>query len=289
MFMSKDANLSFGVGGLIRMRGWFDWNGSIPANGFSIYSIPIPKDPTRRMHLAATPAGTSLFFTLLGRNKFFGNYMGYIECNFDGYKSVGFKLKKAYIQAGDWTAGYATSTFSDPAAQPYTIDGAGPNGKISKTNVLVRYLHTFKNNFSVGGSFEFPSSQADTDNILTKTCTDYIPDIAALAQYQWNDGLSHVRLSGLLRSIPYRDLKENKNHSVIGWGLQLSSTFKLFSPLNIYAIASAGKGQASYTGDLSIGAYDLVARPEEPGKLYAPASVSLTFGAKYNFLDNLFA
>lgn len=289
MFMSKNANLSFGVGGLIRMRGWYDWNGSVPTNGFSIYSIPVPKNPAGMRKLGATPAGTCLFFTLIGTSPFLGNYMGYIEGNFDGYKGVGFKLKKAYIQAGDWTAGYATSTFADPAAQPITIDGAGPNGKISKTNVLVRYLHKFKNNISLGGSFEFPSSAADTDNTLTEKCSDYVPDLAAMLQYQWNRGLSHVRLSGLLRVIPYRDLVTATNHNVVGWGAQLSTTFKVAKPVNIYVIAVYGQGHASYTGDLSVGNYDLVADPTQPGRLYAPKALSLTAGVKYNFLDNLYS
>ncbi len=58
MFMSKDGKLAMGLGGLIRMRGYYDWDGSIPANGFSPYAIPIPKDPTSMKRLFATPAGT---------------------------------------------------------------------------------------------------------------------------------------------------------------------------------------------------------------------------------------
>lgn len=289
MFMSRNANLSFGVGALVRMRGWFDWNGSIPANGFSTNLIPIPKDPTSMRKLGATPAGSSLFFTLIGTNNVLGDYMAYIEGNFDGYNGVGFKLKKAYFTTGDWTAGYATSTFSDPAAEPITIDGSGASGKISKTNVLARYSHTWKGKYTVAGSVEFPGSSARTDGVETAKCSDYVPDFAAMAQYQWNGGLSHVRLSGLLRVITYRDLLENRNFNKVGWGVQLSSTFKVISPLNIYAIASYGAGHGSYTGDLSIGSYDLVADAGNPGRLYAPEALSVTFGAKYNFLDNLYS
>lgn len=289
MFMSRKANISFGVGGLVRMRGWYDWNGSVPTNGFNIYSIPIPKNPASMRKLAATPSGSCLFFTIIGTNKVLGDYMAYIEGNFDGYNGVGFKLKKAYFTSGDWTAGYATSTFADPAAQPVTIDGAGPNGKISKTNVLVRYMHSFKKNFSVAGSFEFPGSSVAADNNLTEKCSDYVPDIAAMAQYQWHGGLSHVRLSGLLRTIPYRDLMSMRNRNVVGWGVQLSSMFKVISPLTVYLTGVFGQGHASYTGDLSVGSYDLVPEKNNPGELYAPKALSLTFGAKYNFLDNLYS
>ena len=161
MFMSKNADLAMGIGGLVRMRGWFDWNGSIPANGFSPYMIQIPKDPTNMRKLDATPAGTGLFLTLLAHKPWLGYLTAYIEGNFDGYNHVGFKLKKAYVTINDLTVGYATSTFCDPAALAPTIDGAGANGKIDRTNVLVRYMHTFKGHWTVGGSFEFPKSSLD--------------------------------------------------------------------------------------------------------------------------------
>lgn len=138
MFMSKDANLAMGIGGVIRMRGLFDWNGAIPVKGFAPYFIPVPSDPTERRRIWATPAGTSIYYTILGRGGFLKDFMGYVEGNFDGYDGVGFKLKKAYFIMGDWTVGYATSTFADPSAEPPTIDDAGPNGDISRTTVLVR-------------------------------------------------------------------------------------------------------------------------------------------------------
>ncbi|MCM1152651.1 MAG: DcaP family trimeric outer membrane transporter [Muribaculum sp.] len=289
MFMSKDANLAMGIGGMVRMRGWFDWNNAVPANGFSPMAMPIPRDPTMKRQFKATPAGTGLFFTIIGRNSPIGNYMGYIEGNFDGYDHVGFKLKKAYFMINDWTVGYATSTFSDPAAQPPVIDGAGANGKISKTNVLVRYLHTFKNKWSVAGSLEFPSSGVTDESGNTKKCADWLPDVSAFGQYQWNDGLSHIWVSGVLRTLSYRDLLTSTNHTCMGWGAQLSSVVKVLHPLSLYAVAAYGSGISSFIGDLSGNGIDLVATPGKPGELYAPSALSLMFGAKYNFTSNIYA
>lgn len=146
MLMSRDGNLAMGVGGLIRMRGYFDWNGALPSSGFAPYLITIPKDPANMNDLWATPAGTGLFFTILGNNSIFGDFMGFIQCDFSGYNNRDFKLKKAYLQNNHWTVGYATTTFEDTSAEPPTIDGAGPNGVNSRTNVLVRYYTTFKKN-----------------------------------------------------------------------------------------------------------------------------------------------
>lgn len=289
MFLSKSGNLAMGVGGLIRMRGYYDWNGSIPISGFSPYSIPIPKDPTSMRRLAATPAGTGLFFTILGRNTAFGNFMGFFQADFSGYNNRDFKLKKAYVTAGDWTVGYATTTFEDTQAEPSTIDGAGPNGINSRTNVLVRYMHTFKSNWSVAGSIEFPSSSIDADGVHTKACSDYVPDVAAFLQYQWDQGESHVRLSGLARVLSYRDLTESKNFNIIGWGAQLSTVVKILPQFSMYGIASVGKGHESYTTDLASGNFDLIAKPDDPGRLYAPTAVGYVLGAQYYFKPNLFS
>ena len=290
MFMSKDAKVAMGIGGVVKMRTWFDWNGYLPSNGFSVYNIQIPRDPAYMRRIGFTPGGTSLFLTILGNNRLLGEYMAYIQGDFSGYNNVGFRLKKAYLSFRDWTVGYAPSTFSDPAAEPPVLDGSGPSAEMSRKNVLVRYLYTTKRGFSVGASAEFSKSQVDDgETSQTEKCPDYIPDLAALLQYQWNSGKSHVRLSGLLRTIEYRDLVKQKNHSLIGWGVQLSAVAKIMHALTMYGIVSYGQGHASYSGDMSIGNYDLVARPGHPGELYAPSMFGATWGATYYFLPKLYA
>lgn len=290
MFMSKDAGVAMGIGGVVRMRAWYDWNGYLPSNGFSIYTIQIPKNPADMRRLGYTPSGTALFYTILGRNKILGEYMGYIQGNFTGYNNVGFRLKKAYFTFRDWTVGYAPSTFSDPAAEPPVLDGQGPSAEMSKTNVLVRWLHTSRHGLVYGGSVELSSSQTDTGEATkTESRPTFLPDLAAMLQYQWNSGKSHVRLSGLLRGIGYRDLVARQNHTIVGWGIQASAVAKIVNPLTMYGIVSYGRGHSSYSGDLSVGNYDLVARPGKPGELYAPPMVGFTWGATYYFRPNLYA
>lgn len=288
MFLSKKGDLALGVGGQVKVRGYFDWNGSIPNVGFIPYDIPIPKDPTRMNALAASASGTGLFFTLLGNNSVLGNFMAYFQADFSGYNQRGFRIKKAYVTIKDWTAGYAVTTFEDTQAEPATVDGAGPNGINSKKNVLVRYMHTFKNKWKLAGSIEFPSEAVSADDTHTAACTPYIPDLAAFLQYQWNQGLSHVRLSGLLRTLTYRDLIAGKNHNITGWGLQLSTVINPISPLNIYGILSTGQGHASYTADLGNGDFDLIPVEGEEGKLYAPWAAGIVFGVQYFFNKKLF-
>lgn len=289
LFMSKDANLAMGIGGVVRMRAWADWNGSIPANGFVPYLIPVPSDPAQQHKLAATPAGTALFFKIIGRNSRLGNFLGYIECNFDGYNNVGFKLKKAYVTVNDWTVGYTLTTFSDPMANPPTIDGAGPNGEINKSAVMLRWMHKFNKNWIVSSALEIPKSNVDADNVSTKTISDWIPDITGFAQYEWDNSNQHIRLSYLLRMTPYRDLVKMKDHNKFAWGLQLSHVVKVLKPLTVFGSVNFGQGIGSYTNDLQIGNYDLIPDPNNKGKMYAPLSMGITTGIKYNFTDNVYA
>ena len=285
--MSKDANLAMGIGGTVDVRGWGDWNGMIDGSDFNTYDIPVPRDPLQRRQLGASVSGSSLFFNLMGRHTPIGDYRAYIEAGFDGYKNRGFKLKKAWFQIWDLTIGLAKTTFSDPAAQPEVLDGAGPNGKLDKSNILVRYMHTWRDSWTFAGSVEFPSSQPQVTDGETAKLHDYVPDFAAFGQYQWNRGMSHVRLAAIMRSIPYRDLISGRDRHVVGWGTQLSSMIRAGRAVTLYALGSVGKGIASYTGDLNNGDYDLLASPGHAGELYAPTTVSATAGVKVQITPKL--
>lgn len=288
LFMSKDSQLAMGIGGCVRMRGYFDWGGSIPSSGFAPYLIPMHKDPLRMKYFGTTPAGTALFFRVLGRNKTLGDYQLYIECNFNGYEARDFHLKKAYAVINDWTIGYANSTFSDPAALPPAVDASGPNAKMSSTSVLVRYLHKLPKGFSVAASIETPSDQIDVIPDQTAKVSQFVPDVAAFLQYGWGES-NHIRLSALYRSLPYRNLIVGKNHYSSGYGLQLSTIFRPFYALTVYGCLNGGNGYSSMGGDWLMGNYDLVSNPDKPGELYAPFCYGGYAALQYNFTPMIFA
>ncbi|MDE7410854.1 MAG: hypothetical protein K2M94_02330 [Paramuribaculum sp.] len=285
LFMSKDANLAMGVGGAVRMRGYFDWGGAIPAAGFAPALIPMTPVPTQMRHFDTTPAGSCLFFRVLGRNSFVNHYQLYIEANFNGWQARDFHLKKAYAIINDFTIGYATSTFSDPAAIPPTVDAQGPNNKISNTNVLVRWMPRVKQHWVFAVSAETPATKINTDNVTTSKIDNWIPDLAIFAQYEWGP-TSHIRLSGIVRALSYRDIPAATNHYLAGWGLLLSGVGHPIPQLTTYGTISYGHGYAGLGGDLMTGNYDLV--PDNPGHLYAPALLGWNIGVQYNILPNLF-
>ncbi|MCH5213790.1 MAG: hypothetical protein J1E97_01255 [Muribaculaceae bacterium] len=287
LFMSKDAQLAMGVGGCVRMRAWYDWGGAIPANGFAPYLIPMEPDPTNMRKFGTTPSGSTLFFRVIGRNKKLGDYQLYIEANFNGYGGKDFHLKKAYASINDWTIGYASTTFSDPAALPPTVDASGPNNKLSSTSVLVRYMHNFGKHWTLATSVETPASAMSLDE-NTKKVTDWLPDFAAFMQYAWGRS-EHIRLAGIVRTLSYRDLLQKKNFNKVGWGLLLSGVVHPIPQLTAYGNVCYGQGYESLCGDLQIGNYDLVAMPDGSGKMYAPFALGWNLGVQYNILPNLFA
>lgn len=289
-FMSKDAKLAMGIGGTLALNAWYDWNGMISgASGleFSSYLIPVPRTPETTRQLGASAAASTIFFNLMGLHTPIGEYRAFIEGGFTGFGNKGFKLKKAWFEIHDFTIGLAKTTFSDPAAQPGVLDQAGANGKVDKTNFLIRYLHTWKNRWTVAASLEMPNSQDDGIPDLTEKLPDHVPDIAALGQYQWHRGMSHVRLAAILRNFAYRDLVHMQNRHVTGWGIQLSSVVRAGRMVTLYALGSVGKGMSSYTGDLSNGDFDLLNDTDRPGYFYAPTVVTCTAGAKVQILPKL--
>lgn len=287
LFLSKDSKLAMGMGGAVRMRAYYDWDGSIPSPGFAPYLIPIQKDPTRDRYFGTTPAGTCLFFRVIGTNRKLGNYQIYIEANFNGYQARDFHLKKAYATINDWTVGYANSTFSDPQALPPVIDASGPNAKMSATSVLVRWMHDLPKGFTIAASLETPDQSIQTVDKETAKASQYVPDIAVFAQWGFNTS-DHIRLSAIYRSLSYRDLLTSRNKYAPGWGLQLSTIWSPIRPLTLYGTVNGGAGYASLGGDWLMGNYDLVPDQDKPGKLYSPYVVGGYAGIQYNITPSVF-
>lgn len=289
MLMSKDAHLALGLGGVINVKGWYDWNGVTPGANFSAYNVPIPKDPLQLKKLSAGARNSGVFLTLLGRNTPVGDFFAYLEGGFRGYNNVGFRVRKAFITVKGITAGYALTTFLDVNAFAPGIDGSIGSSGIDRANVLVRYYHNFKNGWSIAGALEFPNTYVAEDEESAKAIDPWIPDVVAFGQYSWHEGFSHVRLSGLLRTLSYRNMILNQNHNKLGWGLALTTAIKIIPTLTFYGTAIYGAGHGSYVSELSYGSHDLVGIAGSPGELQAPLAFSYMGGFKYNFRPDLYA
>lgn len=294
LFMSRDANLAMGVGGDIKVRTYFDPGNSQPGSSFSPYDIPMTRDELNRNHLGATPAGTALYFRIIGHDSRIGLYQVYIKAKFNGGASNDFKLNKAYVTLNDWTVGYATSTFSDGAAEPPIVDVNGTTLSMDYTTMLIRYLHTFRNSgVSLAASVEAPSLSFEGVNLpdgdpSAAARKQSVPDIVAMAQYEWAPG-QHVRLSGIVRWLPYRNLVNQTNHTPKGWGFQLSTVFNPVRPLTLYGTLNFGRSYTNNTGNFLLSEYDLVADSRYDGRMSTLPSWSYLVGATYHFNTRLYS
>ncbi|MCC8114053.1 MAG: hypothetical protein LIP03_08700 [Bacteroidales bacterium] len=290
MMMSRNGKLAMGIGGDIEANVAYDWHGSIEGMDFAPYLIDVHPDHADVNRFQTYAGNTALFFTVFGNSDRFGNFKFYIEGEFSGDDDGKYlKLKKAYGTVGDWTLGYTKSSFSDPAAQPPTVETQGANACADDTRFLLRYMH------DVGKHFTFALSAENPDNAVPDATTYYepgpvyMPDFAGFVQWGWDGGDQHVRLMGMVKGIRYSNLYLEKNSYATGWGVDLSTVFRPVDPLTVYAAGYYGQGISSMVSDLSFGDLDLMAVRDRPGKMEPPHSFGWYAGLQYNYSPNVFS
>lgn len=275
LFLDRLGTVALGIGGYVLGTTSYDINGAVPSNGFVTYNIPVPADPAMRQQLRGDISRTALFLKLVTHNNKLGHVSVYVQASFGG-PNYAFKLKQAYATIGHVTAGLAHSTFVDASTQAPTIDSEGPSGEIADKNILVRYKTSSYHGWSGAVAVELPQASY-TLAAQTAVIPQRVPDLPAYIQYAWGGGdNNHVRLSGILRQMTYRDLLSKRNRMVTGWGVHLSGESSLVGPLSTYAHVAYGRGIATYVNDLGGQGLDLI--PDGPGRLKAPGTLAWTAG-----------
>lgn len=271
LLMSRNAELAMGIGGTLKGMAYYDFDGAIDGSDFAPYKINIPEDPTATSEFQTTIKKSALFFTVFGHHKVIGNFKVYLEAKFAGPGNT-FKLAKAYVTASNLTLGLTKSTFVDPASQPNTVETEGPNSEVDDSRVLVRYMHQAKSGFAFAISAETPDYVYDTMSGMTADTRVFMPDFAGFLQMGWGHN-QHVRLSAIMKPMRYRNLVKSANDHVIGYGVNLSTVFRPFPALTVYAAGNTGRGIGSMVNDLSFGANDLLSYAgDRAGEMYAPRS-----------------
>lgn len=286
LFLDKKGTVALGIGGYLKATGMYDMRGAVDNNGFYTNKIPVPVDPAFRERFGATANHSSIFLKLVSSPTKLGRVIVYIQSNFTGDGgNYGFKLKQAYMSVGHMTFGKARSVFSDASAMAPTVDDQGPAGQVSAKNMLIKYESASYGGFSGAISVELPDASY-TEGVHTEAIAQRFPDIPVYVQYAWDGGDSHIRASGILRQLSYRDMLNAENHFRTGWGAQISAVSKVAGGLGVFGHYTYGRGIASYINDLADLGYDLV--PEGNGKLMAPRMAGWTAGMQYTFSSDFF-
>lgn len=289
LFLDREGRMALGIGGYVKGTLQYDMNGAIDdGSNFTTFKIPVPLNPAQRNQFYANANHSTIFLKMVGKETRLGHFQAYIQTNFSGGGNSAYelKLKQAWISLGAVTAGLTRSTFSDGAAGLPTIDDQGPSGEVTARNVLVQYKPRIGKHLTIGVSVEMPSADYTVAEGQCEAIKQRVPDIPAYVQWGWDGGQSHVRLSGILRNLSYRDLVAGRNHFKTGWGVQFSGVGRVVGGLSAYGQVAYGKGIARYINDLEGNDLDLVA--DHGGKMKAPGSLAVVGGLKYNITNRLF-
>lgn len=289
LFLDKKGEVALGIGGYLKAIGEYDFDGAVDNPSFFTNLIPVPNNPAMRQQFNATAAHSTVFLKLVTRPTRVGRVIVYIQTNFTGGGSSGYglKLKQAYLTVGHVTAGKARTTFADGPAMAPTVDDQGPSGQVGAKNMLVRYETSNYGGFSAAISAELPDASY-TVGADSRKIGQRVPDIPAYVQYAWDGGDSHIRLSGMLRQLCYRNLATEKNHFATGWGVQLSAVANIYGGLGFFGHYTWGKGIAAYINDFADEGLDLIPDMGQPGKLRAPGTMAFTAGLRYDFNKKFF-
>jgi hypothetical protein len=167
------------------------------------------------------------------------------------------RLRHAYGEWGNILAGQTNTLFMDGDAFPNTIDYWGPSGMVFYRTPQIRY-NLMKGDNSAAVALEIPGNSVDPGKIrqlsdelgATIQGAERLPDLTVMGRV--NRGWGHLQASGILRSVGFETVgtaNNNPQDEVLGWGLNLSSNFKMMEKDKLILAAVYGEGIENYMND----------------------------------------
>ena len=278
--VGKNNEFYLGIGGQFLGEGVFTWGDNMPSATLFTPAALTPKTPGNGGNTQFGWQTSSIYMNFVAMPGTDNQIGIFFKANFMGNNNA-FNCFHFYAKYRGLTAGYTNSLFTDGAAEPMTIDFEGPNGYPFTTLFTAYWEQNFTKNFSGAIGIDAPSVSMTTGATTTKV-NQRIPAIPLYLQYAWNDGAAHVRLSGIVRPIQYRNLTDESNSTLTGGGIQLSGMSKVVGNLSANFNATYGRGIGSYLQDDSGLGMDAVTSTEA-GKMETVKTFGVTGGLSYRF------
>lgn len=282
----KDHKYYIGVGAQFLGEAVYDFGDNMPSPVLFTPSSITPSTPGNGGNLRFAWQSSSIYINAVALPGTKDQIGVFFKANFLGNNNA-FNCFHFYAKYRGLTAGYTTSLFSDGAAEPMTIDFEGPNGYPFTFLFTAYWTQNFTKNFSGAIGIDAPTASLTTGD-HTATVNQRIPAIPLYLQYAWDEGNSHIRLSGLVRPMQYRDMKADKNSTLTGLGVQLSGMTKVVGPLSFSYNAAYGKGIGNYLQDDNGLGLDAIAT-DKPGEMEMIKSLGVTAGLNCAFTPKLSA
>lgn len=282
--VGKNHQYYIGIGAQFLGEAAFDFGDEMSSPLLFTPSAITPSTPGNRSSLGFAWQSSSVYLNAVAMPGTDNQVGLFFKGNFTGNNNA-FNCFHFYAKYRGLTAGYTTSAFVDGAAEPMTIDFEGPNGYPFVTLFNASWQQKFTDNFSGAIGIDAPSASVTVGD-KTSEVNQRIPAIPLYLQYAWDGGNSHLRLSGLVRPIQYRNLVSNKNATLTGLGVQLSGMAHLAGPLSVSYNATYGRGISNYLQDDNGLGVDAIAS-KDAGKMEMVKSLGVTGGLNCNFTSKL--
>lgn len=277
--VGKERQFYLGIGAQFLGEGVFTWGDNMPSGIDFTPSALTPSTPGNRSETQFAWQSSSIYLNFVAMpgsdNKIGIFFKGKFNSN-NTFKGVHF-----YAQYRGLTLGYTKSAFHDGAASPMTIDGEGPDGFPDLTVFTIYWKQKFNKHFSGAIGIDAPAISMTTGS-STADVNQRIPSIPLYLQYAWGGGDSHIRLSGIVRPIQYRNLTESKNSTLMSGGIQLSGIARICDCLSFNFDGVYGKGIGNYLQDDNDFGMDAVP-VSTAGKLETVKTMGLTGGLALQF------
>ena len=256
----KDSKYKIKVMGGVRVNGYYDFSGMTSTEGFLPYDIPVGEQQIDDLSSVYIGARQSRFGIEGEANTKVGHIRTYMEVDFASTTSSFWRLRHAYAEWNYFKIGHTWSTFMDNASLPTTVEFEGPNSSLSKRHGLIRYERKYGEQSIVGVSIEAPVSDYfnPADSLLEGKNKQGNFDLAG--RYKHLQKWGHIQLAGIFRRIDY--LNDDQIDVLYGWGILLSSVYKLNEKNTFYTQYSLGESIANYYVGFSNRQLDAVYDPE---------------------------
>ncbi|MBD5308552.1 MAG: hypothetical protein HDS15_04670 [Bacteroides sp.] len=280
IIVGKDHQFYLGLGAQFLGEGVFDWGDDMPSPILMTPSSIVPSTPGNGASTRFAWQTSSIYMNFVALPGTHNQIGLFFKGNFKGANNT-FHCHHFYARFRGLTAGYTTSPFTDASAESFTIDNEGPNGYPYLTLFTAYWKQNFTPDFSGAIGIDAPSASITTGT-RTSTVNQRIPALPAYLQYAWDGGNSHIRLSGIIRPLQYRDLVRSENKTIVGTGVQLSGMAGLVGNLSVQYSGAYGSGIGNYLQDDTGIGLDAVPTAVD-GTLKAVRSMGLTGGLSYSF------
>ncbi len=297
--IGRDNSFYFSIGANLKFTASADWgNPCDDPGGVCVASLTRAADGDDRLY-QMTANGSNLYLNIIGFPTTAHRVGLFMSLSVGQTASGGYNVNAGhiYMRYRDLTFGYTSSLYNDNAAEPYSVDSHGPIASGGHSNIQANWQRYVSRHVRVGIGIEAPKADytayqpvdADGSPIYSGKATlrQRVPDVPFYVNYSFTPR-SHVRLSGIVRSIAYRDLVAGRDRYATAWGLKLTTAAPL-GRFTLYGMAQAGHGTARYLQENRDLGLDLTPDPDTPGRLKASGAWGVIAALQYNWRPDLYS